>query len=394
MAGRDAIVLDFKLKRNTGTTPLSVSSVEPGPESSVSSLVVLDGISKQFGSLLAVHPLSLEIRRGDFLAILGPSGCGKTTLLRMIAGFIEPDHGTIRMEGRDVTRLGPDKRPSNMVFQGYGLFPHMTVKQNVAYGLRVARRPEAEISERVAETLALVHLEALAERSVMQLSGGQAQRVALARALVMKPAVLLLDEPLAALDLKLRRMVQEELRRIHASIGGTFVFVTHDQEEAMALANRIVVMEAGSIIQEGTSEQIYDRPQSRFVSTFIGEANLFSGECRNGLISSDIGPTFAAEATDGPVAIVVRPQVMKLHPAGPQHLSDPQPDGEADFRMHGRLGDAVFLGTYVKYSVTLDNDAIVTVLAPDRTLRRDLAVGDDVVVTWSAADQRIVSDRG
>ena len=356
-------------------------------------LVALDGICKRFGAFTAVHPLSLEIRRGDFLAILGPSGCGKTTLLRMIAGFVEPSSGTIQMDGRDVTRLGPDQRQSNMVFQGYGLFPHMSVKQNVAYGLRVAKRPNAEISERVAEALALVHLEDLAERSVTQLSGGQAQRVALARALIMKPAVLLLDEPLAALDLKLRKAMQEELRRIHASIGGTFVFVTHDQEEAMALANRVVVMEGGRIVQQGTSEQIYDRPQSKFVSTFIGEANLFAGDCRNGLVSSDLGSPFAADLADGPVAIVVRPHVMTLLPVEPGPEAGRQRRGQGDMALRGRLVDAVFLGALVKYVVLLQTGATVTVLAPDRALRRDLIAGDDVVVTWSRADQRIVPDR-
>jgi spermidine/putrescine ABC transporter ATP-binding subunit len=346
-----------------------------------------------FGDVAAVHPLSLEIRRGDFLAILGPSGCGKTTLLRMIAGFTEPSSGTIRMAGRDVTRLGPEKRPSNMVFQGYGLFPHMSVKQNVAYGLRVAKTPAAEIAERVAESLAMVHLEALADRSVTQLSGGQAQRVALARALVMKPAVLLLDEPLAALDLKLRKAMQEELRRIHASIGGTFVFVTHDQEEAMALANRIVVMEGGRIVQVGTGEQIYDRPQTKFVSTFIGEANLFVGTCKSGMIESEIGRLAAGDAPDGPVVIIVRPHAMRLHPAGPQSMSNPQPSSaQGDVFVRGRLADAVFLGFSVKYSVVLQSGTHVTILASDRSLRRDLSPGCDVLVSWSSQDQRVVAD--
>jgi ABC-type Fe3+/spermidine/putrescine transport system ATPase subunit len=357
-------------------------------------LVELALVSKRFGGMVAVHPLSLEIRRGDFMAILGPSGCGKTTLLRMIAGFTEPSSGTIRMAGRDVTRLGPEKRPSNMVFQGYGLFPHMSVRQNVAYGLRVAKTPPNEIAERVAESLAMVDLEALANRSVTQLSGGQAQRVALARALVMKPVVLLLDEPLAALDLKLRKAMQEELRRIHASIGGTFVFVTHDQEEAMALANRIVVMESGRIVQVGTGEQIYDRPQTKFVSTFIGEANLFAGTCQGGMIDSEIGRLPSADAADGPVVIIVRPHAMHLQPAGSQGMSNLRPSqSHGDIVVRGRLVDAIFLGSSVKYNVVLQTGTPVTILTPDRSLRGDISPGGDVLVSWSSQDQRVVADQ-
>src|SRR5262245_11760622 len=237
-------------------------------------LLRLRNISKEFGAVAAVKPLDLEIHRGDFYALLGPSGCGKTTLLRMIGGFTEPTSGTVEIDGVDVTRLGPERRPTNMVFQGYGLFPHMTVRQNIAYGLRIAKLAPEDIRARVDDIIALVRLEPLAERRPEALSGGQAQRVALARALVMRPRVLLLDEPLAALDLQLRKAMQEELRRIHRSIGGTFVFVTHDQGEAMALANRIAVMNAGRIEQLGAPEEIYFAPASRFVAGFIGEANL------------------------------------------------------------------------------------------------------------------------
>ena len=198
-------------------------------------LLELVGLSKRYDDVTAVEPLDLSIHRGDFFSILGPSGCGKTTLLRMIGGFVEPTAGRIVIQGRNVTTLGPDKRPTNMVFQGYGLFPHMTVRQNIAYGLKIAKVPRHEMESALAEVMRLVRLEALGERGIGQLSGGQQQRVALARALVMRPPVLLLDEPLAALDLKLRHAMQEELRRIHDEIGGTFVFVTHDQGEAMSL---------------------------------------------------------------------------------------------------------------------------------------------------------------
>jgi ABC-type Fe3+/spermidine/putrescine transport system ATPase subunit len=364
----------------------SKSELVPGTPSAA--LVALESVSKKFGRMTAVHPLSLEIHRGDFLAILGPSGCGKTTLLRMIGGFIEPSSGTIRMEGIDVTRLGPDKRPTNMVFQGYGLFPHMSVRQNIAYGLRIARHSEAEIAAHVAEAVSLVHLDGLENRSVTQLSGGQAQRVALARALVMRPAVLLLDEPLAALDLKLRKTVQEELRRIHRSIGGTFVFVTHDQDEAMALSNRVVVMEAGRIVQEGTAEEIYEAPQNRFVSTFIGEANLFPAMCRAGVAETELLGSFHADLPDGPAVIVVRPQAMQVWPV----LARPaEPAGQA-VAVCGRLADSVFMGAMVKYDVVLPSGSHVTVLSPDRSQRHHLAIGDEVVVSWPASGQRIVLD--
>ena len=223
-------------------------------------LVKVSDLTKSFGPVVAVHPLDLEIRAGDFIAILGPSGCGKTTLLRMLGGFEMPTAGRIEIAGKDVTRIGPEKRPTNMVFQGYGLFPHMTVRQNVAYGLKLQGVATSEMKQRVDEMLQLVHLDQMADRPVQKLSGGQQQRVALARALVMRPAVLLLDEPLGALDLKLRKEMQAELRRIHRSLGGTFVFVTHDQEEALGLANRIAVMEGGRIVQEGGPQEIDSAP--------------------------------------------------------------------------------------------------------------------------------------
>ncbi|MBL8584226.1 MAG: ABC transporter ATP-binding protein, partial [Rhizobiaceae bacterium] len=245
-------------------------------------LVRLSGVSMAFGRVTALHPVDLSIHRGDFLALLGPSGCGKTTLLKTIGGFLTPTTGSIEIEGEDVTRLPPERRRTGMVFQGYGLFPHMTVRQNIAYGLKVARRPKEEIERRVAAMIDLVRLQGMAERMPAALSGGQQQRVALARSLVMEPAVLLLDESLAALDLALRKAMQEELRSLHRSIGGTFVFVTHDQHEAMAMANRIAVMKNGRIVQQGTPQEIYTQPQSEFVAGFIGDANLLRGERRAG----------------------------------------------------------------------------------------------------------------
>ena len=345
-------------------------------------LVRLQTLSKRFGSVEAVRPLDLEIHAGDFFAILGPSGCGKTTLLRMIGGFIPPSTGTVEIDGADVTRLGPERRPANMVFQGFGLFPHMNVRQNVAYGLRIAKVERTEIDERVGEVIRLVRLEELAERDINQLSGGQQQRVALARALIMRPKVLLLDEPLGALDLKLRQAMQQELRRIHHEIGGTFVFVTHDQSEALGLANRIAVMESGRIVQEGGPEEIYSEPRTRFVSTFIGEANLFTGRRSGGAVRLDAGASFSDEGAEAPVLVVVRPEAMRIGAQIP-------PDGVA---LEGRVEDIVFLGAYVRCEVTLPGGYQVTAHLSGPAARAAVGVGDSVRLGWSTAEHRIIED--
>ena len=258
------------MNENTARAPLI-------PAASDTPLVRLGGISKRYGTVEAVKPLDLEIRRGDFLAILGPSGCGKTTLLRIIGGFVAPTTGTVEIDGQDMTAWGPEKRPTNTVFQGYGLFPHMTVRQNIAYGLRTAKRPQDEIRRRVDEAIALVRLEEFVDRSIDQLSGGQQQRVALARSLAKRPKLLLLDEPLGALDAKLRQRTQLELVDIIEQVGVTCVMVTHDQEEAMTMATRIGVMSEGKILQIGAPNDIYETPNCRFVADFIGTVNLFKG---------------------------------------------------------------------------------------------------------------------
>jgi len=330
-------------------------------------LVELVAVEKSYGDMVAVYPLDLAIERGEFVAILGPSGCGKSTLLRMIGGFLAPGDGAIRIDGRDVTDLGPDKRPTNMVFQGYGLFTHMTVAQNVAYGLRLQRRPRGEVAERVAEALRLVALDSFGDRPVTALSGGQQQRVALARAIVMKPQVLLLDEPLAALDLKLRRSMQAELRRIHRAIGGTFIFVTHDQEEAMGLATRIVVMEAGRVVQDGTPEEVYRRPATGFVSRFIGEANVLAAMRQAGEVTLAAGLSFPHAGEDGPVSLVLRPEQI--------HLSA----RAGDRVLTATVIDRIFLGATTKVTVVLADGTPLTVitgeLAPE--------VGAIVTVAWS-----------
>ena len=345
-------------------------------------LVRLRNLSKTYDGVVAVRPLDLDIRRGDFFAILGPSGCGKTTLLRMIGGFIEPTTGTVEIAGTDVTRLGPERRPTNMVFQGLGLFPHMTVRQNIGYGLRIARLPRAEIAERVREVLALVRLEELAERAIHALSGGQRQRVALARTLVMRPRVLLLDEPLAALDLKLRQAMQEELRRIHIEIGGTFVFVTHDQGEALGLANVVAVMEAGVLAQVGDPEEIYLQPRTEFVSTFIGEANIVSGRRQDGKVTLQAGAAFPSDGPDGAVRVVVRPEAVALAPDAP---------GLA-VGLSGELRDIVFMGPFVKYKVALDGGEVVAVHDADPRLRRGFEIGRRVHLGWTLEVHRVLDD--
>ncbi|HXV23916.1 MAG TPA: ABC transporter ATP-binding protein [Alphaproteobacteria bacterium] len=346
-------------------------------------LVRLRGLAKNFGRVEAVKPLDLEIGAGDFLAILGPSGCGKTTLLRMIGGFVGPTSGTVEIDGRDVTRLGPERRPTNMVFQGYGLFPHMTVHQNIAYGLKIARTSRDEIDRRVEEVIALVRLEELARRGIDELSGGQQQRVALARALVMRPKVLLLDEPLGALDLKLRQAMQEELRRIHHQIGGTFVFVTHDQSEALGLANRIAVMEEGSIVQEGGPEDIYARPRTRFVSTFIGEANILSGRRRAGAVQLDSGISLPDDpGPDCPVIAIVRPEAVRIAAEG----------SGFDVRAEGVIIDMVYLGSYVKFRIRLDDGEVLIAHVAALDLDGHHEVGARVVAGWSNGDHRILED--
>lgn len=270
-----------------------------------------------------------------------------------------------------------------MVFQGYGLFPHMSVRQNVAYGLRIARRPASEVEERVRKMLALVHLEPLTDRMPNQLSGGQQQRVALARALVMEPDVLLLDEPLGALDLQLRKAMQEELRRIHRSIGGTFVFVTHDQGEALGLANRIAVMQDGVVVQEGGPEEIYSSPATRFVATFIGDANLLPGRREAGRIALECGTSLESEGSDGPVIVVVRPEAMSIRSEGPS----------SGVTLEGRLLDVVFLGTHVKYRIQLNSGQEITVHEHHVNHHRGLTVEDRVTVGWDEAGQRILDDR-
>lgn len=288
--------------------------------------VQVDGVSKSFSGTVALEPVWLKIHKGEFLTLLGPSGCGKTTLLNLIAGFLEADQGELFINREHVTQVPPHKREIGIVFQNYALFPHMTVAKNIAYGLRTRRVSKAETAERVREALTLVKLEDFADRRPRQLSGGQQQRVALARALVIRPRVLLLDEPFSALDRNLRTAMQVELKEIQSRLGLTTVFVTHDQSEALSMSDRIAVMSRGRIRQIGTPADIYERPKSHFVSTFVGDANLFAAtlEKKTGaIVHLDVGDTRLSLATyqdevpkTGPVTLFARPEQCRLTKAG------------------------------------------------------------------------------
>lgn len=288
-------------------------------------IIEFKGVSKSFGSRQVLPPLDLEIYNGEFLTLLGPSGCGKTTILRLIGGFEKPDTGQILLEGNEITRLPPNERPVNTVFQSYALFPHMSVFENIAYGLKAETVPAEEIKRRVSKVLEMVQLEEFTARKPDQLSGGQQQRVAIARAVVKGPRVLLLDEPLSALDFKLRKQMQIELKRMQRELGITFVFVTHDQEEALSMSDRVVVMRDGRVEQIGSPRDIYEAPVNIFVARFVGEINVLDASIRNILddrkmvaevegISLELGSHRGRFAENQPIHILLRPEDMRLLP--------------------------------------------------------------------------------
>src|SRR4051794_18214287 len=344
----------------------------PWADPAAAPLIRLEHIAKRFGDTLAVDEVTLDIFEGEFFCLLGPSGCGKSTLMRMIAGFEEPSAGRVLLGGADLAGVPPHRRPVNMMFQSYALFPHMTVAGNIAYGLKQERLPRAEIAARVREMLQLVQLEALADRRPDRLSGGQRQRVALARALAKEPRVLLLDEPLAALDKKLREETQAELKEIQARLGTTFLVVTHDQEEAMSMADRIAVMDRGRIVQVATPPELYEQPATRFVAGFIGDINIVEGE----LIGKEgelwrvrtawggapflVRDTGAEPQAGASVAVAVRPEKMAIR----REAADCAGGHNA---LSAQVRDVAYLGDLTVYRVMLDGGAVLRVSRANAT---------------------------
>jgi putrescine transport system ATP-binding protein len=375
----------------------------PGPDVDAADIPLLriDAVVKKFGGFRAVDRLSLDIRAGEFFALLGPSGCGKTTLLRMLAGFETPDEGRILLGGKDIAQVLPHQRPVNMMFQNYALFPHLTVRDNIAFGLKRAGMPRSEIDTRVAEMVALVKLEGLEKRKPDQLSGGQKQRVALARSLARRPQVLLLDEPLAALDKKLRESMQFELMELQRRLSMTFVIVTHDQEEAMTVADRIGVMDAGSLEQVAKPRELYEAPASRWIAEFVGDINIFEGqlakrEAGRVMVSTRDAGTIAAAEPERPidkklVCVAIRPEKVKLSRRGP--VTDAV-NAHAINRLEGVVTDVSYLGGVTTYRVKLDSGAVVrSSMANTARIDIDAYHASQRVVAWFTPDDCVVLEQ-
>jgi putative spermidine/putrescine transport system ATP-binding protein len=360
-----------------GDMAITTEEIRTGAGVDQHAAVHLDGVRKQFDEVVAVDGVDLEVREGEFFSLLGPSGSGKTTCLRMIAGFETPSEGRILLRGTDVTRLAPYQRDVNTVFQDYALFPHMTVQENVEYGLRVKGVPRGERRGRAAEALRTVRLEGFERRKPSQLSGGQRQRVALARALINQPAVLLLDEPLGALDLKLRQAMQIELKEIQRRVGLTFIYVTHDQEEALTMSDRLGVMNAGRIEQVGTPAEVYEQPQTAFVAGFVGVSNVLSGDAARAITGID-------------EAITVRPEKIRL--------VDPEYSAASDeCSVTGHIRDVVYLGMYTRYVVELDVGGELVVVQQNLEMSSMEALqgrGRSVRLVWDRVHNRPVERDG
>ncbi|HUX41036.1 MAG TPA: ABC transporter ATP-binding protein [Rectinemataceae bacterium] len=363
----------------------------------IGSDVSVSGITKSFGDFQALKDVSLSIKKGEFFSLLGPSGCGKTTLLRVIAGFEEPDVGLVHLDGKDVTELPPDKRGCNTVFQSYALFPHLSVFENVAFPLRIRKTPHRLLKDLVMRHLSLVQLEKHASKKPSMLSGGQKQRVAIARALINEPSVLLLDEPLSALDAKLRQHMLVELDSIHDKVGITFIYVTHDQAEALSVSDRIAVMDGGRVLQVGSPQDIYENPRTDFVARFIGDTNLFSGTVieREGEIATvevDRLGRLAVEANgEAPVgarvSVAVRPEKL--------HISLSRPDSSLAEKnvVAGRVEEPIYSGFQSKYFVRTEGGASLVVFRQHAQWSEgvpDIKWKDEVYLTWNPRDAVIV----
>lgn len=356
----------------------------------MSASIEITGVSKVYdGGVRAVDAVEMDIRQGEFFSLLGPSGCGKTTTLRMIAGFETPSAGAIRVDGADVTHVPAHKRDMGMVFQNYALFPHRTVAENVAFGLRMRGLDKASIAAKVKAALAMVELSGLEDRRPEQLSGGQQQRVALARAIVIAPRVLLCDEPLGALDKKLRQQMQFELKQLQKKLSLTLVFVTHDQEEALAMSDRIAVMNGGRVEQVGTPGEIYNQPTTRFVADFIGDTNIFRGERvgPNLSVGKDLILALPPAVTQGTgvLSVALRPEKIRLSPRIDAAIA-------AGSSAHGTVENTNFLGGVVLYRITLESGHRVLVQQPNAGTGRLFVPGDAVTLEWTPTDLVVLKD--
>jgi spermidine/putrescine ABC transporter ATP-binding subunit len=366
----------------------------PPPSAARGAAITIDGIAKRYGGVVAVDQVSLDIAAGEFVSLLGPSGSGKTTLLMMIAGFETPDAGAIRVGGRDITAVAPNRRGIGMVFQRYALFPHMTVARNIAYPLRMRGVPRGEIQRRVEEALALVRLEGYGARLPNQLSGGQQQRVAVARALVFEPPALLMDEPLGALDKKLREQMQIEIKRLQRALGVTVIYVTHDQEEALTMSDRVAVMDGGRLVQAGTPVELYEAPATAFVADFIGKMNFLAGRCRVATaerVAIELAegvviemPVSRVRGTAHPGAalqVAVRPEQLTLARAGEAALPGPT--------LPGILETAIFVGAFQVCLVRTAGDVVLHVQVPPGLSPRD---GARVHVAFDPASLHVFAE--